>query len=50
MRALCEKYVVAYGSYDREPKGQKEIVEARLAGAEQLEFRFDASLDPGLHM
>jgi DNA repair photolyase len=48
MRALCEKYGVAYGSYDREPEGQKEIVEARLAGAEQLEFRFEASLDPGL--
>lgn len=48
MRSLCEKHGVAYGSYDREPKGQKEIVEARLAGAEQLEFRFDPSLDGGL--
>jgi DNA repair photolyase len=47
VRALCEKYGVAYGSYDREPKGQQEIVEARLAGegADQLEFRFDSSLD-----
>ena len=50
MRALCEKYGVAYGSYDREPKGQQEIVEARLAGAEQLEFRFDPSLDAGLQV
>lgn len=48
MRALCEQYGVAYGSYDREPNGQKEIVEARLAGAEQLEFRFDPSLDDNL--
>jgi len=38
MRTLCEKYAIAYGSYDREPKGQQEIVEARLAGAEQLTF------------
>jgi DNA repair photolyase len=45
MRGLCEKYGVAYGSYDREPEGQKEIVEARLAGAEQLEFRFDHELE-----
>lgn len=44
MRALCEKYGVSYGSYDREPEGQQEIVEARLAGGEQLEFRFDPSL------
>ena len=49
MRALCEKYGVAYGSYDREPEGQKEIVEARLAGEEQLEFRFDPSSDGDLH-
>ena len=45
MRALCEKYGVAYGSYDREPKGQREIVEARLAGSEQLEFRFAGAPD-----
>jgi hypothetical protein len=48
MRALCEKYGVAYGTYDRAPDGQNEIVEARLAGAEQLEFRFDPSLDDNL--
>ena len=46
MRALCEAHGVSYGSYDREPEGQREIVEARLAGAEQMEFRFEASGTP----
>ena len=38
IRALCEKYGVAYGSYGSAPDGQAEIVEERFAGAEQLEL------------
>ncbi|MGE5733365.1 MAG: SPL family radical SAM protein [Gemmatimonas sp.] len=38
MRALCEKYGVAYGSYRGAPEGQAEIVEERFAGAEQLQL------------
>jgi DNA repair photolyase len=38
MRALCEKYGVAYGYYGRAPDGAPEIIETRFAGSEQLEL------------
>jgi hypothetical protein len=38
MRALCDKYDVAYGYYGRAPDGAPEIIETRFAGSEQLEL------------
>ena len=40
MRALCEKYDVAYGFYGRAPDGPRtgELIASRFAGAEQLEL------------
>ncbi len=40
MRALCEKYDVAYGFYGRAPDGPRtgELIASRFAGVEQLEL------------
>jgi len=42
MRALCEKYGVAYGYYGR--GAEAEAIEEKFAGGEQLELSFDSSV------
>ncbi len=45
MRALCEKYDVAYGFYGRAPDGPRtgELIASRFAGAEQLELELESA-------
>ena len=42
MRALCAKYGITTGHYDRAPDSAPEVIEQRFAGAEQLELEMSA--------
>jgi hypothetical protein len=41
MRALCERYGIAYGHYGR--VAEAEAIEEKFAGANQLELSFDSA-------